>query len=423
LQYFIMDDDIFGYSLLGLLYQKVLEGVKVRILLDARGTKKLTRKIFSQDMLQTIAQYNNAEVRVYNAVLDDLASIFTDVRKVMASNHDKIIVIDDEYAIVGGRNVSRDYYLDPSDHDGAYRDCDVLIKNEQVALQLKQAFEEEFHGLVTNEISEGLIKVTTQEDKLNAAREAMASYLYGNLLAPRSTDNKKFKNYLATFNKELAVNKKLSDYSAFGLYDSAVNAPVKIIDKNSFLGDRNDITEQVIKYIDGAKREVMIQNPYVVLSERMFNALKRADKRGTPIIMHTNSPASTDSLLTQAMFYADWKRIFEEIPSIKIYVYTGANKLHAKTWVFDRKVGVVGTYNLDYMSEQINSEVVAAVKSDEFAKQLRTSILSDVAISAQYKYGVNEDGVMESVGPDDYQGKNYWILKLASKFSFLKFLI
>lgn len=423
LQYFIMDDDIFGYSLLGLLYQKVLEGVKVRILLDARGTKKLTRKIFSQDMLQEIAQYQNAEVRVYNAVLDDLASVFTDVRKIMASNHDKIIVVDDEYAIVGGRNVSRDYYLDPSDHPGAYRDCDVLIKNSQVALQLKQAFEEEFHGLVTNEISQGIIKLASQEDKLNAARDSMDSYLYGNLLAPRSTDNNKYKKLLAGFNKEIGVNKKISDYSGFNLYDRAIEAPVKIIDKNSFLGDRNDITEQVIKYIDGAKREVMIQNPYVVLSERMFNALKRADKRGIPLIMHTNSPASTDSLLTQAMFYADWKRIFNEIPGIKIYVYTGANKLHAKNWVFDRKIGVVGTYNLDYMSEQINSEVVAAIKSDEFAKQLRTGILSDVAISVQYKYGANEEGVREEVGPDDYPGKFFWILKAASKLNFLKFLI
>jgi phosphatidylserine/phosphatidylglycerophosphate/cardiolipin synthase-like enzyme len=46
LQYFIMDDDIFGYSLLGLIYKKVLEGVRVRVLLDARGTKKLPEEIY-----------------------------------------------------------------------------------------------------------------------------------------------------------------------------------------------------------------------------------------------------------------------------------------------------------------------------------------------------------------------------------------
>jgi putative cardiolipin synthase len=189
-------------------------------------------------------------------------------------------------------------------------------------------------------------------------------------------------------------------------------------------GPRNDITDQIVKYIDGCRREVLIQNPYVVLTERMFNALKRAGRRGIPIIMHTNSPASTDSLATQAMFYADWKRIFKEIPGIKIYVYKGSNKLHAKNWVFDRKIGVVGTYNLDYLSEQINSEVVAAVNSSEFSKQLRDEIFNDINISEQYQFSVNDKGEVESVlGPDDLQGKNFWLLKVLSKFTIFKKLI
>lgn len=423
LQYFIMDDDIFGYSLLGLIYKKVLEGVRVRVLLDARGTKKLTRRIFTQDILQEMSQYKNAEIKVFSPVLDNLASMFSDLRKIISSNHDKIIVVDNEYSIIGGRNVSKDYYLDSSDHSGAYRDCDVLIKDVTVAKELRSAFEEEFDGLKTESVRKDLINLISQEDKLNAAHDAMDHYLVGQILSPRSTDSSKYKKFLSENVSELKNYKKLSGYADYELYDRAVMAPVKIIDKHSLHGPRNDITEQVIKYIDGSKREVMIQNPYVVLSERMFAALKRADKRGIPVIMHTNSPASTDSLATQAMFYADWKKIFEEIPGIKIYVYTGSNKLHAKNWVFDRKIGVVGTYNLDYMSEQINSEVVAAVKSDEFSKQLRTGILSDISKSVQYKYGTNERGEFESVGPDDYQGKNFWLLKTLSKLDFLKIFI
>jgi hypothetical protein len=298
-----------------------------------------------------------------------------------------------------------------------------LIKDVTVAKELRSAFEEEFDGLKTESVRKDLINLISQEDKLNAAHDAMDHYLVGQILSPRSTDSSKYKKFLSENVSELKNYKKLSGYADYELYDRAVMAPVKIIDKHSLHGPRNDITEQVIKYIDGSKREVMIQNPYVVLSERMFAALKRADKRGIPVIMHTNSPASTDSLATQAMFYADWKKIFEEIPGIKIYVYTGSNKLHAKNWVFDRKIGVVGTYNLDYMSEQINSEVVAAVKSDEFSKQLRTGILSDISKSVQYKYGTNERGEFESVGPDDYQGKNFWLLKTLSKFDFLKIFI
>ncbi len=98
------------------------------------------QKKFTQDILQEMGQYKNAEIKVFSPVLDNLASMFSDLRKIISSNHDKIIVVDSEYSIIGGRNVSKDYYLDSSDHSGAYRDCDVLIKDVTVAKELRSAF-------------------------------------------------------------------------------------------------------------------------------------------------------------------------------------------------------------------------------------------------------------------------------------------
>ena len=127
------------------------------------------------------------------------------------------------------------------------------------------------------------------------------------------------------------MNSKLQEIEPVAItnYMTELHGPRKIIDKHSLHGPRNDITEQVIKYIDGSKREIMIQNPYVVLSERMFAALKRADKRGIPVSCAC-SPASTDSLATQlclCRLEEDFRRNSES----KIYVYTGSNKEHAKT--------------------------------------------------------------------------------------------
>lgn len=425
IQYFIMDQDIFGYSLLGLLLKKAQQGVKIRLMLDARGTKKFTRKLVGQDFLQELTEFPNVQVKVFNPVHTNLLSAFTDLAKLMASNHDKIVVVDDEIAIIGGRNVSMDYFLEPEDHSGAYRDCDVLIKSSEVAQQLDFAFDEEFSKLKSYNIASELWgNIDVMSDTLNAAYDTMFSHILNERFSAQASANKKYLKAAAEFTKELSGYSHLRDYAGFDRFADAVEAPVKIIDKHSLGGPRNDITDQMIKYIDGCKREVLIQNPYVVLTERMFNALKRAGRRGIPIIMHTNSPASTDSLATQAMFYADWKRVFKEIPGIKIYVYKGSNKLHAKNWVFDRKIGVVGTYNLDYMSEQINSEVVAAVKSAEFAKQLRDGIFSDISISAQYQVNISDTGEVESVlGPDDLQGKKFWLLKTLSKFTIFKKLI
>ena len=425
IQYFIMDKDVFGYSLLGVLLKKAKEGLKIRLLLDARGTKKLTRKLLGQDLLQELTQYPNVEVKVFNPVHSNLLLVFKDPRKLISSNHDKIIVVDNEYAIIGGRNVSMDYFLEPEDHPGAYRDCDVVIKSSEISEQLDAAFDEEFAKLVTYSITKELWgNVDVMSDYLDAGHDVMNSHINNERFVMPRNANSKYLKAAAEFQKEISGYDNLRTYTGFDPFANSIIAPAKIIDKHSISGPRNDITDQMIRYIDGCKSEVVIQNPYVVLTERMFNALKRAGRRGIPIFMHTNSPASTDSLATQAMFYADWKKIFAEIPNIRIFVYKGANKLHAKNWVFDHKIGVVGTYNLDYLSEEVNSEVVAAIKSLEFAKQLRDEIFVDIAKSDEYEVSFSSTGEVEAVkGPDDLPGKNFWLLKFISKLSFLKKII
>lgn len=421
-QYFIMTKDIFGYSLLGSLLKKAKEGLKIRLLLDARGTKQLTRKLLGQDLLQELTAFPNVEVKVFNPVHTNLLTFFTDPRKLIASNHDKIIVIDGEISIIGGRNVSMDYFLEPQDHPGAYRDCDVVVKSREVASQLAFAFDEEFAKLVTYKIGAELLgNIDVMSDQLTAGYDVMFSHMLNENLTIPATANKKYKAAAQDYLKEMSGYNNLREYAGFDPFANSVDAPAKIIDKHSLGGPRNDITDQMVKYIDGCRTEVLLQNPYVVLTERMFAALQRAGKRGIPVILHTNSPSSTDSLATQAMFYADWKRIFKEIPNIRIYVYKGSNKLHAKNWVFDRKIGVVGTYNLDYLSEQVNSEVVLAIKSGEFAKQLRDEIFTDIGVSEEYRVAINDKGEVESVfGPDDLQGKKFWLLKLLSKFTIFK---
>lgn len=426
IQYFIVDKDIFGMSLLGVLLKKAKEGIKIRLMMDARGTKQLTRKLQGQDLVQELVSMPNCEVKVFNPYHSNLLTAITDIRKAMASNHDKIMVVDDEYSVVGGRNISKDYFLDIEDHPGCYRDCDVAIRSRSIAAQLSFAFDEEFTKLKTYVIADELFgNIDVMSQQLFAADDTMFNHILNNNSFKVSPNvDKKYLNSAKKYLKELSEYSHLRDYTGFDPFRTSVDAPVKIIDKHSLGGPRNDITDQMVKFIDGCKTEVLIQNPYVVLTDRIFAALQRAGRKGVSVKIHTNSPFSTDSLATQAMFYADWKRVLAEIPNAHIFVFYGERKLHAKTWVFDKKIGVVGTYNLDYMSEQINSEVVAAIKSDEFSKELRDGIMSDIGDSKEYKVTVDGKGNVEGVfGPDDLQGKNFWLLKLLSKFTIVKKLI
>jgi putative cardiolipin synthase len=367
----------------------------------------------------------NVEVKVFNPFHSNLVSFVTDFRKIMSSNHDKILVVDGEYAIVGGRNISMDYFLTSNDHPTAFRDCDVVIRNREIAEQLSYAFGEEFAKKKTYVIGKELWgNIDIMSSDLMAAYDTMDSHIRNEPFKARKGADDKYEKAASEWNSVLSEYKELGDYTGFDPLENAYDCPVKIVDKHSLGGPRNDITDQMIKYIDGCKKEVLIQNPYVVLTDRMFAALKRAGKRGVKVIIHTNSPYSTDSLATQAMFYADFKRVMSEIPGVRVFVFYKDGKLHAKNWVFDSKIGVVGTYNLDYMSEQINSEVVAAVKSTEFSKELRDEIMSDVADSKEYLVEVNDKGEVKTiVGPDDIPGKNFWLLKTLSKFTIFKKLI
>ncbi|MBF0547601.1 MAG: phosphatidylserine/phosphatidylglycerophosphate/cardiolipin synthase family protein [Candidatus Riflebacteria bacterium] len=424
-QYYIVDSDVFGFALQGLLLRKAREGLKIRFMMDARGTLNFTRKLLGQDFVQELVVYPNVEVKVYNPVHEDLIAMFHDPRMVMASNHDKIIAVDGRYTVLGGRNVAVNYFVDPGDLPTVFRDCDVVIENVDIARQLSEAFEEEFNHPKNTTITPDLFGNIDSESKtLDAAFNCMDSFMKdGKVYHPENTDNETAQT-IKGFNDELELYKGMTAFDEFDPFANSHEVPIKIIDKNSLVGPRNDITEQLVRFIDGARKEIIIQNPYVVLSDRMDAALKRATKRGVQIIVHTNSPTSTDSFATQAMFYADWKRILKEIPTCRIFVYSGQRKLHAKTFVFDGQISIVGTYNMDLISEQVNSEVVSAVKSIEFATELRNEIFKDISISKQYQIEVEADGTIKSVyGPDDLPGKKMWLLHLMSKFTFLKSVI
>ena len=70
---------------------------------------------------------------------------------------------------------------------------------------------------------------------------------------------------------------------------------------------------------------------------------------------------------------------------------------HDKIIVVDDEWVVIGTYNMDPLSEQINSEVCVAVKAKSFAKRNRLRIEKDMAESIEYKVNVRSDGKIETV--------------------------
>jgi putative cardiolipin synthase len=339
-------------------------------------------------------------------------------REFVASNHDKIIVADGEWAIMGGRNLGEKYFVDPSDHADAYIDTDVLLKGEALGTQLTKAFAEEYAMLPNFEIHEGwLDDWNTKAAELDVHRRAMARWMSGRgVFEPDQTG---FRRLLKGLNRELGELPHLTGYTNFAAdpWQGRRAYPCKILDKHSLGGSKNEITPNLVGLMDAAEERIVIQNAYLVMTEATLAAFERAAARGVKIDIHTNSPASTSNLFVQAFFVRDWKEWMRRIPTMRIFM-----EIHSKVFVVDDQVTLIGSYNIDPMSETINSEVVTLFDSAAFARRVRLDIEGHLPDAAECKIRVERDGTVTGLhGPDDYlAGFKGLITKWVSKLGFLR---
>ncbi|PKK90336.1 MAG: hypothetical protein CVV64_10245 [Candidatus Wallbacteria bacterium HGW-Wallbacteria-1] len=420
--YFILAHDIYGDSFLGLLLKKARDGVKVRLMIDARGSQFFSQKMSGgQDFVQELVEAG-AEVKVFNPIHRNLPKLPFNLKYVISSNHDKIVIVDSNLVITGGRNISKDYFADVRDDPTVFRDTDVLMEGSDIATSMKMAFDEEFTSLKNYTINkEWLGNWSSKRKYLVLAGMAMNRWINGQGLY-----TKKVGDFDPTmFNSELELYKNSTWYSSYRPFHGDRVSPIKILDKHSIAGDRNDITGSIIKLMDSCQEEIIIQNPYVILTKQVWEALIRAGKRGVKVIIHTNSPVSSDSLLTQAFFLNDWKKVLKLIPNSEIWAFVGVRKLHAKIFVFDRKVATVGTYNMDAMSESINSEVMACIKSRTFATRSALRTMEDIKDSRQFTIRMTTEGeAVEVFGPASLaKGKLKALLEILRHLNFLRPLI
>lgn len=417
--YFIVGDDVFGRAALGMLLKKAREGVKVRLMLDARGSGKLTRG--GRDMLQELAGQPGIEVRVYNPITKALLRIPENVRNVLASNHDKLIITDGEWLLTGGRNLAAHYFGRKSDNPEVYRDTDVIVQGGIVPAQGKRAFDEEFAKTDNRTIQPDRFgNWRSKVHELEVARRVMQGHISG--MPKIEPGDSSLEGIVRAESEELVPFRNLTGYAGYRPFSGDLRVSAALLDSHSFVERaRNDITPGLEKLIDAAQSEVLIQNPYVVLTDTIRACLKRASDRGVKITLSTNSPESTDSLLTQAMFVREWRQLLADIPTLRIHALKGEHKLHAKVFVIDNQVAVVGSYNLDPMSEDINSEALLVVNDPDFARRNAERVAHDVEESVEYTIRIAKDGSIEQVtGPSSHVAES--TLKNVERLGKLAFL-
>lgn len=120
IQYYIIQPDSLGKKLRDELTEKAKEGVKVRLLYDEIGSKKLSPKFFRELRLA------GGEVEVFFPSLFRLVNF-----RINNRNHRKLCIIDGGIAYIGGFNVG-DEYLGINKKFGYWRDTHLKIKGDAV---------------------------------------------------------------------------------------------------------------------------------------------------------------------------------------------------------------------------------------------------------------------------------------------------
>lgn len=135
--------------------------------------------------------------------------------------------------------------------------------------------------------------------------------------------------------------------------------------------------------IKAAKREILIQNPYMLPDEQGIELLADAVARGVDVKVMMPSDDATDSPLVQHASHHHFGTLLKR--GVKIYEYQ-KTLLHQKVIVVDGLWSCVGSTNFDERSFQLNDEVSIGVIDPVVAAQLRAAFFNDLRSTNERKF-------------------------------------
>ena len=310
LQTYIFDKDDSARLVMDELLAAARRGVQVRVLIDQLSA------ISDLQILGALAgAHRNFSLRIYNPTfglakpnyLHYAASVLCCFRRFNQRMHNKLLVIDDAIGVVGGRNYQDDYY----DWDAEYnfRDRDVLVAGP-VARSMAANFDAYWAARRS-------VPVARLNDvgKL-LLRDGVPAMPPAQFLRPERVQR---------VSEEAADPAFVAD--AFVL----PALPVRHVDYVADLPQKHrrehgpkaiSTAPKLDKLIAGAKQEIILQTPYLVLSDPAQDIFRDLRKRAQPpkVIVATNSLAATDNPVVYALSYKYKRRNLREL-GFDIYEY------------------------------------------------------------------------------------------------------
>ena len=153
-------------------------------------------------------------------------------------------------------------------------------------------------------------------------------------------------------------------------------------------GDSPLISERIgenvyIDILNQAKDYVYIFSPFLIISEKMIYALQMAAKRGVDVRIVLPGKYDWKRAIVQRVSRSYYKYLHKV--GIKIYE-SPAGYLHAKSFVCDDEIAVVGTINLDYRSLYLHFECAALLYKTDSIMDVKEDALNVIDAANEIIY-------------------------------------
>ena len=403
-QYFIWQNDPSGILVIDRLLAAADRGVRIRGLIDDVQLEGLVSR------LSVIGRHPNIEIRVFNPFsvrldyrlgLFRLAEIAIDGNRLNHRMHNKLMVADNQLAILGGRNIGDDYFGLSADRN--FIDTDILLSGPLVE-ELSTGFDRYWNSSWAVPV-EVLFNLTLVPDDLDALRGRVHR---------RLLDYPELRGEIVPSRICTTVSRLLAGHEVIEAASVVDNPDVGWRDQP------NQIAERLTQVALSAERDVLIVSPYLVLTPKLLQIGKTLHERGVRIRVITNSLASNDVVIAHAAYARYRKTIIDA--GVELYEFRGDPEmmagdradefsLHSKYIVFDGHTVFVGSLNLDPRSLYLNTELGIVVESPTLAAELEASFEKLIAPENAWRVLFTEDGFRWLSGAgviDEQPAKSGW---------------
>ncbi|RPF43428.1 cardiolipin synthase [Hydrogenoanaerobacterium saccharovorans] len=147
---------------------------------------------------------------------------------------------------------------------------------------------------------------------------------------------------------------------------------------DSPIDDYNVAENAYMQMINCAKKYVYITSPYLILDNEMITALCLAAQSGIDVRIIT--PHIADKWYVHMVTQSYYAQLIQS--GVKIYEYT-PGFIHAKMFVCDDEIAIVGTTNMDYRSFYLHFECGVSFYRSSIVGEVKRDILNTIAISQE----------------------------------------